>query len=108
MPSGATSPGATLVRDGDGDLRALRRLLERDARAQGLDAAETRALLDTWRDELFGRPGAAPPPPRLIYFVTRARYDAMLPLRVSPEPDEVVRVGLVIVPDAVVVENPWE
>lgn len=95
----AAIPGAPLARTAEGDLRALRRLLERDARAQGLDAKETRALLDTWRDELFGRPGAAPPPPRLIYFITRARYDAMLPLRVSPTPDEVVRVGLVIVPD---------
>jgi hypothetical protein len=99
LPPQGTNPGAPLVRTAEGDLRALRRLLERDARAQGLDAAETRALLDTWRDELFGRPGAAPPPPRLIYFLTRARYDAMLPLRVSPTPDDIVRVGLVIVPD---------
>jgi len=104
--------GAPLARSGEGDLPALRRLLEREARTQGLDAGETRALLDTWRDELFGRPGAAPPAPRLIYFVTRARYDAMLPLRVSPTPDAVVRVGLVIVPDAVPepipVVNAWE
>jgi hypothetical protein len=99
LPPQGTNPGAPLARSGEGDLRALRRLLERDARAQGLDAAETRALLDTWRDELFGRPGAAPPPPRLLYFIPRARYDAMLPLRVSPTPDEIVRVGLVIVPD---------
>ena len=104
----AATLGAPLARTAEGDLPALRRLLEREARTQGLDAKETRALLDTWRDELFGRPGAAPPPPRLIYFVTRARYDAMLPLRVSPTPDAVVRVGLVIVPDAIDVHGPWE
>lgn len=97
--------GASLTqpmrRSGGGDLAALRRELERTARAQGLSAAEVRALLETWRDDLFGAPGAPAPPSRLIYFTTRARYDAMLPLRVSPTPDAIIRVGLVIIPRAV-------
>lgn len=88
-----------MQRSGGGDLAAFRRELEASARAQGLSAAETRSLLETWRDELFGSP-TAPAPSRLVYFITRARYDAMLPLRVSPTPDAVVRVGLVIVPSA--------
>ena len=88
-----------MQRSGGGDLVAFRRELEAAARAQGLSTAETRSLLETWRDELFGSP-SAPAPSRLVYFITRARYDAMLPLRVSPTPDAVVRVGLVIVPSA--------
>jgi hypothetical protein len=103
VPPGAGA-GAALTqpmrRSGGGDLTAFRRELDRAARAQGLSAAETRSLLETWRDELFGVPGAAPPPSRLVYFITRARYDAMLPLRVSPTPDSIVRVGLVIIPRA--------
>jgi hypothetical protein len=102
VPPGAGA-GAALTyamrRSGGGDLVAFRRELESTARAQGLSAAETRSLLETWRDELFGSP-SAPAPSRLVYFITRARYDAMLPLRVSPTPDAVVRVGLVIVPSA--------
>ena len=101
VPPGAGA-GASLTqpmsRSAGGDLIAFRRELERTARAQGLNAAEARSLLDTWGDELFGVPGGPAPAPRLVYFITRARYDAMLPLRVSPTPDAVVRVGLVIVP----------
>lgn len=74
-----------------GDAAALRRNLEAAARRRGLSAAETRSLLETWRDELF-RPGGA----RAVYFLPRAQYDAMLPLRIAPEPAETVRVGLVI------------
>lgn len=66
-------------------------------RARGLSDAETRALLDVWRDELLS------PRPHAIYFVPRAAYDRMLPMRldartpsgVAAEVD-LVRVGLVI------------
>ena len=95
--AGMTQP---MTRTGTGDLVAFRRELERTARAGGLSVAETRSLLETWRDELFAAPGTPQAGSRLVYFITRARYDAMLPLVVSPTPDAVVRVGLVIVPRA--------
>lgn len=62
--------------------------------ARGLSAAESDALLDVWSDELVGagRAGGA----HAVYFISRAAYDRMLPIRVTPRPDELVRVGLVI------------
>ena len=59
--------------------------------ARGLTAAESRSLLETWRDELFT--SAAP---RAIYLVPRHLYDRMHPLSITPTPAETVRVGLVI------------
>ena len=66
-------------------------------RGMGFRETETRALLDVWRDELLS------PRPHAIYFVPRAAYDRMLPMRldartpsgVAAEVD-LVRVGLVI------------
>ena len=56
-----------------------------------LAEAEARSLLETWRDDLFLSPGT-----RAISLVPRDLYDNMLPLRIDPEPAEIVRVGLVI------------
>lgn len=74
-----------------GDAAELRRSLDAALRRAGLTAPESASLLDTWRDELFGAAG-----PRAVYLLPRAHYDAMLPLRIAPQPAQLVRVGLVI------------
>jgi len=74
-----------------GDLRALRTELRAALVARGLRETEADALLDTWRGDLFTRAET-----RAISFVSRADYDAMLPITVTPMPIELVRVGLVI------------
>lgn len=76
---------------GQGDMRALRARLDAELRARGLTPGESASLLETWRDDLFGDPR-----PRAIYFVPRDAYDRMLPMRITPAPEELVRVGLVI------------
>jgi len=81
--------GSTVV--ARGDMRTLRARLDQELRARGLSAAEARSLLETWRDDLFGSPS-----PRAISFVPRNLYDLMLPVRMDPQPAELVRVGLVI------------
>jgi hypothetical protein len=74
-----------------GDMRALRVELDAELRRQGLNAGESEALLRTWNGDLFRRAGR-----RSIGFITRAQYDAMLPITVVPEPIRIVRVGMVI------------
>lgn len=74
-----------------GTTSALRARMREALLARGLGAPESDALLDVWSDELFGA-GAA----RAIYFVPRAVYDRMLPMRIAPTPTELVRVGVVI------------
>ena len=83
--------GPSAVGVARGDMVALRARLDGELRARGLSEAEARSLLETWRDELFSSPV-----PRAISFVPRQLYDFMLPIRVTPEPQELVRVGLVI------------
>lgn len=75
----------------EGPVAALRPRLEAALRARGLSRAEAGSLLATWGDELF-----AAAPRRAVYFVPREAYDRMLPLRITPTPQELVRVGLVI------------
>lgn len=69
--------------------------------ARGLDEAESDSLLDVWSDEIFGAGEHA------VYFVPRAAYDRMLPIRITARPTVVldgptraevrlVRVGVVI------------
>ncbi len=54
--------------------------------AEGLYEAEARAMIDTWRDT-WSADGV-----RVLYVVPRAFTDEVLPLRISPAPDVVVRV----------------
>lgn len=75
----------------EGDMATLSARLRAELEARGLTTPEARSLLDTWRDELF-----ASPAPRAIYFVPRDSYDRMLPVRITPAPVDLVRVGLVI------------
>lgn len=74
-----------------GPIAGLRSRLDAALQARGLSGAEAGSLLATWGDELFGAG-----PRRAIYFVPRESYDRMLPLRITPTPRELVRVGLVI------------
>ncbi|MFT5355908.1 MAG: hypothetical protein ACI9KE_003128 [Polyangiales bacterium] len=76
---------------------AIISLLREELLSRGLLRGEADSLLNAWRDDLL--PPTSPrgvPDPRAIYFVDRASYDRMLPLTISPTPDELVRVGLVI------------
>src|SRR4051794_9888880 len=53
---------------------------------QGLYPREARAMVETWRDTWFAQ-GT-----RLFYLVPRAMIDAVLPLKIHPEPRDVTRV----------------
>lgn len=69
--------------------RLEERVLE-TLKKQGLTAAEAKALLLTFEDDFFGKPGL-----RAISILPRWIYDSVLPLRILPAPAEIVRVGLV-------------
>jgi hypothetical protein len=57
--------------------------------AEGLYEKEARAMVKTWESSWFGTEGTGT---RLLYTVPRSVTDALLPLRISPTPDETVRV----------------
>lgn len=72
-----------------------REVLQREIRerlvARGLTPGIADSLLFTWRRELFGSPDR-----RVIWMLSPAAYDAMLPVEVVPRPQHVARVGVVI------------
>jgi hypothetical protein len=74
-----------------GDMTLLRARLAAELTARGLTTPEAQSLLETWRDDLFTSQR-----PRAIYFIPREWYDRMLPLRITPAPAEIVRVGVAI------------
>lgn len=53
----------------------------------GLYELEARAMIKTWRQSWFEEPGM-----RVFYILPRKITDAVLPLTISPPPDELVRV----------------
>ena len=55
-----------------------------------MSAAEARSLVNTWRPEIDA------PNLRSFWLLTRAEYDELLPIRITPAPSELRRVGLVI------------
>jgi hypothetical protein len=55
--------------------------------AEGLYEKEARAMVKTWSSNWLGEPGA-----RVLYTVPRAVTDGLLPLRITPTPDQTVRV----------------
>lgn len=75
-----------------GPVNALRGRLEDELRRAGLTEAETASLLNTWTPELNNQER------HVIYLLTRTEYDRMLPITITPEPTELVRVGMVIAP----------
>jgi len=60
--------------------------LEESLVAQGLYRDEAHAMVETWKDSWFEEGS------RLIYIVPRGFVDDVLPLRVNPEPGQIVRV----------------
>ena len=56
---------------------------------QGLYEKEARAMVKTWESSWFAEKGTGT---RLLYTVPRRVTDAILPLKVTPTPDETVRV----------------
>jgi hypothetical protein len=55
--------------------------------AERLYEKEARAMVNTWRNSWFGEQGT-----RLFYMVPARITDELLPLTISPQPDEIVRV----------------
>jgi hypothetical protein len=54
---------------------------------EGLFEKEARAMVNTWKSSWFGENGT-----RLLYMVPRRITDELLPLEITPRPDETVRV----------------
>jgi hypothetical protein len=55
--------------------------------SDGLFEKEARAMVKTWQSSWFGEPGT-----RVLYSLPMANTDALLPLRLTPAPKELVRV----------------
>jgi len=70
----------------DSSLPVLRQELETALVAQGLFPREARAMLETWRDSWFEEGS------RLIYILSTAAVDGILPLQIEPAPSGIVRV----------------
>jgi hypothetical protein len=83
----SAAPRVTLPRPSvDDDVTALKRALERVLIANGLYRKEAEAMVATWTDSWFEE-GT-----RLFYIAPRRTVDQVLPLTVTPAPDEVQRV----------------
>jgi hypothetical protein len=70
----------------DGNVESTRRVLERMLVAKGLYPKEAAAMVETWRDSWFEEGS------RLLYIVPAPVVEAVLPLRIDPAPQRVVRV----------------
>jgi hypothetical protein len=70
----------------DGTVESTRRVLERMLVARGLYPKEAAAMVETWRDSWFEEGS------RLLYIVPAPVVEAVLPLRIDPAPQHVVRV----------------
>jgi len=55
--------------------------------ADGMYEKEARAMVNTWRSSWFGEEGT-----RLLYLLPQSLTDRMIPLKVTPKPDQTVRV----------------
>src|SRR4026209_1172966 len=71
---------------GDDDVTGLDVALEKTLVANGLYAKEAEAMVATWTDSWFEE-GT-----RIFYVVPRATGDAILPLAITPMPQQVERV----------------
>lgn len=68
------------------DLVDIRQALETRLTGLGLYPKEARAMVDTWADSWFTEGS------RVFYIVPRATVDALLPLRIAPQPSDIQRV----------------
>lgn len=76
-----------LHEDIDDVVGELTSALHRALLGQGLHEDEARAMVATWSKQWFRSPGQ-----RVLYVVPRRLVDHTLPLMISPEPDDTVRV----------------
>jgi hypothetical protein len=90
----ALGPGETDVSLGEPPYDDKERVLEKARlvtaeilEKQGIFPDEARAMVRTWSRAWFSSEGT-----RILYVVPRATTDRILPLRIDPAPDEVVRV----------------
>ena len=58
--------------------------------AAGLNEDEANLLVDSWKTDMFERPGL-----HVFYRIPQSEYDVRMPLTVTPKPDSTVRVGLI-------------
>jgi hypothetical protein len=68
------------------DFHATKAALENMLETQGLYPREARAMIETWRDSWFTEGS------RIFYIVPARTVDAILPLRINPTPERIVRV----------------
>jgi len=68
-------------------LEDLRGIMSAELTAAGLYPKESQAMVDTWTTSWFAEEGT-----RLFYLVPQKLTDTLLPLHISPAPDEMVRV----------------
>ena len=73
------------------DLKELQTEFHQKLIDQGLNEDEAQSLLDVWGPGLFDRQGIT-----LIYRISQDTYDQWLPLECRPEPEKIVRLGLVV------------
>jgi hypothetical protein len=83
----AHGPGEEWWGPVDDVVEKLEAIVGRELVAAGLAKDEARAMVRTWSPSWFRAEGA-----RVLWIVPRPVADAMLPLRIDPAPDEVVRV----------------
>lgn len=69
------------------DVATLRGLMVNELTQTGLYPKEAVAMVDTWSDSWFTEEGL-----RLFYLVPQSVTDDVLPLRITPQPDEQLRV----------------
>jgi len=69
------------------DINALSIAVTKSLVAEGLYEKEALAMVKTWKESWFGEQGT-----RLFYMVPARLTDEILPLEISPRPDETIRV----------------
>jgi len=88
-----TAPLSWVGSLGAGETKTPERLVQQEVKfaealtAAGLTAEEAKALMATWRESYFDAPGL-----RVFWIVPRAFTDSILPLSISPQPSQIVRV----------------
>jgi hypothetical protein len=90
VPAGSTVDaglGKCALEPVDGVVARLREAVAGALEAQGLRADEAKAMVETWSRSWFRSEGT-----RILYLVPRPCVDAILPMRITPAPDSLVRV----------------
>lgn len=74
----------------DGDEKNLLAACTSQWKTMGMTEAESQAIVETWKPDLLDRAGLL-----VISRISPALYEQMFPLKITPKPDELVRVGMV-------------